>query len=117
MESMAKAYLLVRVAIHDLASYQEYMKHTPRIIDAHGGRMIVRGGDVTTLEGPEETQRHVVIEFPSSDAAREFYESEDYAAAKALREGAGEAQFILLEGYAPESWKDAVRGSREEVKE
>ena len=109
---MAKAYLLVRVTIRDVAAYQEYLKHTPRIIDAHGGRMIVRGGEVDTLEGPEETQRHVIIEFPSSETARAFYESEDYASAKALREGAGEAQFVLLEGYAPESWEDAVQASQ-----
>ncbi|MDA7643688.1 DUF1330 domain-containing protein [Verrucomicrobiales bacterium] len=114
---MAKAYLLVRVTIRDVAAYQEYMKHTPRIIDAHGGRMIVRGGEADTMEGPKETQRHVIIEFPSSGAARAFYDSEDYAAAKALREGAGEAQFVILERYAPESWEDAVLVSRGELAE
>ena len=110
---MPKAYLLVRVSIREVTAYQEYMKHTPRIIADHGGKMIVRGGAVETLEGPEETQRHVLIEFPSTEAAQSFYDSEDYAAAKALREGAGEAQFVLLEGYSSDFWRDAVQESRQ----
>ena len=111
---MEKAYLLVRVVISDREAYAEYMRHTPRIIAAHGGRMIVRGGDVTTLEGPKENHRLVIIEFPSIEAAQNFYQSEAYQKAKNLRQGAGDAQFVLVEGYAEETWQQAVAESQSE---
>ena len=59
------AYLLVRVKVTDWDKYKEYMKVTPGVIEQYGGRFIVRGGDVETLEGPPETYRVVVVEFPS----------------------------------------------------
>ena len=41
----------------------------------------------------------VLIEFPSGAQARAFFESEEYAAAKALRAGAAEAEFLILPGW------------------
>jgi uncharacterized protein (DUF1330 family) len=40
----------------------------------------------------------VVIEFPSLARAQAFYDSPEYVAARKLREGAGEAQFVVVEG-------------------
>lgn len=108
-----KAYLLVRVIIEDREAYGEYMRHTPRLIADHGGKMIVRGGEVETVEGDPETHRLVIIEFPSKEAARRFYESDAYQAAKRLREGAGEAQFVIVDGYPEATWNEAVDLSRQ----
>ncbi len=105
------AYIIVRVHIANPEAYQEYMKHTPRIIADHGGKMIARGGTVETLEGPEETKRLVIIEFPSMDVAKTFYHSEDYQKCKTLRQGAGEAQFFVVDGYATEEWQAALATS------
>jgi hypothetical protein len=40
--------------------------------------------------------------------ARGFYRSEEYARIKTLRDGAGFAKFVLLEGYSPEQWRAAA---------
>ena len=40
----------------------------------------------------------VVIEFEDMDAARGFYESEAYTAARAVRETAAETDLMLVEG-------------------
>jgi uncharacterized protein (DUF1330 family) len=40
----------------------------------------------------------VVVEFPSFERAREFYDSPEYVAARKVREGAGAAQFVVVEG-------------------
>ena len=82
-----------------------------RIVAQHGGRFIVRGGQTTTLEGPESSQRLVVIEFPSAERARAFYDSPEYTAARKLREGGGDASFVLVEGYPEEAWQEAVAAS------
>ena len=109
------AYIVAHVDIEDWDAYREYMRHTPRVIERFGGRFIVRGGAVETLEGPEETLRLVVIEFPSADAARGFYRSAEYAGIKTLRDGAGAATFVLVEGYPTEQWLAAAAASRDAV--
>ena len=92
------AYLLGRVEITDQDRYKEYMKKTPEAIEKYGGKFIVRGGDVVTLEGPEETRRLVLIEFPSLEKAKEFYYSPEYQEAKKLRAGAASGQFLAIDG-------------------
>ena len=92
------AYLLGRVEITDPDRYQEYMKKTPGVIAKYGGKFIVRGGTVETLEGAEEKRRLVLIEFPSFEKAKEFYYSEEYQQAKKLRAGAASGQFLAIEG-------------------
>ena len=78
--------------------YKEYTKVTPGVIEQFGGRFIVRGGEMVTLEGSEETARIVVIEFPSLEQAKAFYDSEAYQAAKQLREGAASMSAIVVDG-------------------
>ena len=92
------AYLLGRVKITDPDRYKEYMKRTPGAVDKYGGKFIVRGGDVMTLEGEGETRRMVLIEFPSVKKAKEFYYSPEYQETKKLREGAATGQFLVLDG-------------------
>jgi uncharacterized protein (DUF1330 family) len=94
------AYLVVRAEVTDWPQYQEYMKVTPGIVAKFGGRFIARGGEVVTLEGPPETRRVVIIEFPSLKQAETFYQSEEYTQARQLRAAAGTAQFIAVEGIS-----------------
>ncbi|MGD8343426.1 MAG: DUF1330 domain-containing protein [Desulfobacterales bacterium] len=92
------AYIIARVSVTDWDQYNEYIKVTPDIIAQYKGRFIVRGGETVTLEGPEETWRIVVVEFPDLASAEAFYHSPEYAAAKEIRAGAAEAQFVAVEG-------------------
>lgn len=95
------AYFIGKVKVTDPVRYAEYIKATPPVIAKFGGRFIARGGERITLEGPEVTERMVIIEFPSVAAAQDFYNSPEYAKAKALREGAAEAQFVVVDGVPP----------------
>jgi uncharacterized protein (DUF1330 family) len=95
---MAKGYIIARVRIDDLEKYKKYMAVSPEAIGAFDGKFIVRGGQSHTAEGDEEARRIVVVEFPSYEAAKECYYSELYQTAKKLRDGAGDAQFVLVEG-------------------
>lgn len=94
------AYLIARVQVTDWERYRQYTRLTPGAIAKFDGRFIVRGGETLTLEGPQETGRVVVIEFPTFEQAKAFYNSEDYAQARKLREGAATGQFILVDGVA-----------------
>ena len=92
------AYIIAKVEVTDMEQYKDYMKLTPAAIEAFGGKFIARGGEVETLEGPEETRRVVLLEFPNLEAARAFWTSEQYKEAKAKREGAAEGSFVLVDG-------------------
>ena|SRR5215471_21752643 len=94
------AYIVARVEVTDPVRYQEYIKATPAAIARYGGKFIIRGGELITLEGPLETRRLVVIEFPSLEQAKAFFSSEEYGRAKALRTGAAVGQFLAVQGVA-----------------
>lgn len=92
------AYLIVRVKVSDPERYEQYKALTPGAIAAHGGRFIVRGGEAEVLEGDDDDRRIVVTEFPDAETARNFYNSPEYAPARAAREGAAEMEIVLVEG-------------------
>ena len=89
------AYVIVRVEVSDKEQYKKYIALTPASITKFGGRFIVRGGETISLEGDEDKRRIVILEFPTLKRAEEWYHSEDYQAAKKVRAGAAEAEFIV----------------------
>src|SRR6185503_16288401 len=94
------AYIIGTIEVTNAARYREYMKVTPGIIARFGGKFIARGGEVFTLEGPRETRRIVIIEFPNLERAKAFFHSDEYAEARKLRTGAATAQFLAIDGCA-----------------
>lgn len=92
------AYVIARIHVTDWERYKEYVKATPAVIAKFGGRFIARGGETVTLEGPAETRRVVLIEFPSMEKAKAFYASAEYQNVMKLRSNAAEAQLVAIEG-------------------
>jgi uncharacterized protein (DUF1330 family) len=93
------AYVIYQGHVTDSERYEQYKPLSGASIHASGGRLIVRGGDVSALEGDAPPGRTVVIEFPSTQAAVDWYNSADYVAARKVREGAAEARVYVIEGY------------------
>lgn len=92
------AYVIVDADVHDMDAYQAYLAASPGAIAAGGGRFIARGGETVTLEGAWHPRRVVVLEFESLEAARRWYDSEQYQAAKGLREGIADLKMIAVQG-------------------
>lgn len=92
------AYLLVDCEVTDSARYEIYKTMAPPAIAKFGGRYLVRGGATTLLEGSWAPNRIVVLEFPDTDAARRFYDSPEYRAARAARAGAAAMNMLLVDG-------------------
>lgn len=107
------AYLIARVEVHDMDRYADYMRHTPRVVDQYGGRIITRGATPLTLEGEPETLRNVVIEFPGKEEAVAFFRSPEYARCCELRQGAATGQFVVLDGFEEGDWSSALAASSE----
>lgn len=92
------AYIIVDIKVKDPVRYEHYKQLAQESIAAHGGRYIVRGGKVETLEGTWPLNRLVVLEFESVERARAWYDSLEYAEGKALRNEVADARMILVEG-------------------
>ncbi len=92
------AYLYGNIDVHDPVLYEQYRARVPAIIAAHGGRYLVRGGVTQVLEGDGKVSRQVILEFPDMAALQGFYDSPDYAAAKALRQRAATGTLVAIEG-------------------
>jgi len=107
-------YLIAQVDITDPERYRDYARHTPRIIAQHGGRFIARGAAPLVLEGPPTTKRIVVIEFPSMEHVKAFYDSPDYVRARAIRAEASTGQLVVIEGYPDADWQAALAASQQE---
>jgi len=92
------AYIIARVEVTDWEQYREYTRATPEAIGRYGGKFIVRGGEIVTLEGEPETRRLVVIEFQSLQRVQEFFNSPEYTKVKQLRLAAAVGQFLAVQG-------------------
>ena len=95
------AYVIVEVRVTNPEPYAAYRDLATASVARHGGRFLVRGGAVTPLEDGWQPERFVVIEFPSVDAARAFYDSEDYQEALKVRLANSVGRSFIVEGYAP----------------
>lgn len=92
------AYVIADIDVHDPETYREYVALVPGTVEPFGGRFMVRGGERETLEGEWRPARLVIIEFPSADHARRWYESDAYVAAMAIRRRASTGSLVLVEG-------------------
>jgi uncharacterized protein (DUF1330 family) len=91
-------YVIFDVTIHDVAKYQEYMAKIKPVIEAAGGRYLVRGGAHTVIEGDWKPTRLVIFEFPSLASVQSFHASPEYQPLKALRMEASSANIVGVEG-------------------
>ena len=93
------AYWVARARIDDPVQYKKYTDFVPAIITQYGGTVLARGGRYQIMEGPEEFHRHVVIEFPTLEAAVACFESPEYQEAAAFRRGGGGVvQNVIVDG-------------------
>jgi uncharacterized protein (DUF1330 family) len=92
------AYVVTEIDVHDAQRYEEYKKMSLASLQPFGGRFIVRGGKVETLEGNWTPKRFVVVEFPDVARAKAWWSSPEYAPAKKLRNETASSQMIVVEG-------------------
>ena len=92
------AYVIALVEILQPERYPEYKEIASRAVAAFGGRYIARGGAVECLEGEWTPRRTVILEFPSMERARQWWNSEHYREGKALRQAIARSTLVLVDG-------------------
>lgn len=78
--------------------YEKYKQLAPASIAKYGGRYQVRGGAVETLEGKWSPKRFVILEFPSKQQAKAWWDSPEYREAKLLRQATARTNMICVPG-------------------
>ena len=94
---MPKGYWIGHITVRDPEAYKEYVERDTPIIEGFGGRFIIRGGQAEVMEG-DSLERHVVIEFPSYEAARTAYASPEYQEVAEIRRRTADSTIIVVEG-------------------
>jgi uncharacterized protein (DUF1330 family) len=92
------AYVVVDLEVIDAEKFERYKQLVPATIEKYGGRYMARGGQVEALEGSWTPKRFVLLEFPSVDRAKQWFESAEYAMPKALRQSCTRSRIIVVEG-------------------
>ena len=93
-----KAYVIAAETIRDQAMFDAYRKEVLGTIVPFGGQFVVRGGNLTVIEGEWPHPRLVIIEFPSRAAAEGWYRSADYQKVIALRLRSSSGNLIIVDG-------------------
>jgi len=91
------AYIIAQVDVSNPDEYVNYARQTPDIAAKFGGKFLAKGGAAEQLEGTGRG-RNVIIEFPDGDAARRFYNSDDYQAVIGIRHANSESDLVIVEG-------------------
>lgn len=94
---MPKGYIIGHITVNDPEAYKEYVEKDTPILLGLGGRFVVRGGQSQLKEGQAES-RHVVIEFPSYEAALAAYNDPDYQEVAKIRHRTATSTILVVEG-------------------
>jgi uncharacterized protein (DUF1330 family) len=93
------AYAIGYLTMRNPSWVQEYGPKTQALVEKHGGKYLVRGGAMERLEGSGTLPSVVVVlEFPSMEHAKSWYNDPDYAPLITLRQGGSDLDFILVDG-------------------
>ncbi|RIK23451.1 MAG: DUF1330 domain-containing protein [Chloroflexi bacterium] len=94
------AYIVIQIQVQDPATYDEYRVAATPTVGLYGGKYLVRGGRVETLEGAWQPSRFVILEFPSVERAKAWHASPEYQSIAPLRYRSATSEMIVAEGTA-----------------
>jgi uncharacterized protein (DUF1330 family) len=92
-----KGYWIVRVSVNNAERYPDYLAAARLAFEKFGANFLVRGGRFDSMEG-NARERNVVVEFKDYATALACYRSDEYQAAKAIRNANADADFVVIEG-------------------
>jgi len=93
------AYLIADIEVTNPEGFKKYQEAVPATIEKHGGKYMVRGGDVEPMEGEWTPKRMVVLEFPNMITLKKWYNSADYQNIIKDRTDNSLGNMVFVEGY------------------
>lgn len=94
------AYVILQIEVTDAEKFAKYREIATPMVEKYGGRYLARGGNMEVVEG-ESLPRIGIVEFPSIEQFKSFYNAPEYQDAKALRQSATRGNMVVVEGSPP----------------
>ena len=92
------AYIIADVTVTNPEQMAKYREWSTKAMQEHGAQVLVRGGEFEVLEGSWTPSRLIVLGFQDRAAAKAFYDSPEYGAAREVREGIAVMRMVLIDG-------------------
>jgi uncharacterized protein (DUF1330 family) len=92
------AYVVVQEIVENETKFSQYREKVMPILEQHGGRFLVRGGNMKVVEGEWPYPRLVILEFPTREAVDTWYHSPEYQAILPLRLQGCKSNLIVVDG-------------------
>jgi uncharacterized protein (DUF1330 family) len=94
-----KYYAVAEIDVTDPGWVREYVAEVTPLVEARGGRYLARTATIQKIEGERTPpQTFLIIEWPSREAADEFYDSEEYRPYRERRKAGARNEFVLVAG-------------------
>jgi uncharacterized protein (DUF1330 family) len=92
------SYFVVNASVTDLAKLNEYQAAVGPTLAGHELKILAATNEAETIEGVPSGSRVVILEFPSKEAFRAWYDSPAYQAVIGLRFAGTSGVGLLAEG-------------------
>jgi len=94
-----KYYAVAELDVTDPSWVSDYVADVTPMVQRRGGRYLARTARIERIEG-ERTPPQVllIIEWPSREAANDFYESDEYRSYREARREGARNEFLLVAG-------------------
>ena len=94
-----KFYAIFEVEIKDPGWVQAYVQNVTGMVERRGGRYLSRTSTIERIEGERKPpQVMVILEWPSREAALDFYSSDEYRPYRESRLAGTRSEALLVAG-------------------
>ena len=94
---MSKGYLVANIRVNDQEALKKFSETAVPLITKYGGKILARGPHADRHEG-DASGVVTLLEFERKEAGEKFYFSDDYQAAKAIRDQGCDTDLMIIEG-------------------
>ncbi len=91
------AYFIAQYLVKDPTLYREYQQGAGQTLAAHGAELVSFDVAAETIEGSPPGPQTVIIKFETAEAAKAWYNSDEYQAVVGKRLAATEGFAILAD--------------------
>ncbi|PVZ51281.1 DUF1330 domain-containing protein [Phaeobacter sp. JL2872] len=95
------AFIIGQMQIHSRDWMEEYFAKIPKVVEAHSGEFLVRGGEPEMMEGSDPLpDAAFILEFPDRAHAQRFWNSDEFQRLAILRRSGSTLNAILVDKLA-----------------
>ncbi len=89
------AYTVAQIRWEEAHGPERYLKLVQNVLKQYGGSYLAFG-PVTIVEGEGAPTQLAIVEFPSLDAAKQFFESEEYRLPRKIRAVSAKTDWVVF---------------------